>query len=102
MIDQSVRNRLKDQIRKGDYEAAAQIYKKNVTRYVTARYLQKYLEGQKNPTGRPGCHDPAAMFAAIAEAVRQRKAREQQATTQANELIQQIIRDTTPPQPIAL
>lgn len=101
MIDQATRDILRQQIRKGDYETAAKIYKQIVNRYVTPRYLEKFLKGQKNPSGKPGCHDPLKMFEAAAEAVRQRIEREQNATQTATKLIETILRDTKP-QPIAL
>lgn len=103
MIDQTARAALAAQLVKGDLPIAAQIYEKNTKRKIHRSMLEKFIKGLhpfraqgENP------HDPAAMFAAIAEAVRQRKAREKKATIEANELIQTIIRDTTPPQPIAL
>lgn len=103
MIDQSTRNALKAQIRKGDYEAAAQIYQKVVNRYITPRYLQKFIEGQKNPTGqRPGSHHPLKMFSAVAEAVRQRREREQYNTSAANRLLETLMRDANHHQPIPL
>lgn len=101
MINQSTRDELRAQIRKGDYETAAKIYKNVVNRYVTARYLEKFLKGQKNPTGRTGCHDPSEMFEAIAQAVSQRHQREREATDKADALVKAIMRDTKP-QPIAL
>ena len=102
MISQSTRDDLRAQIRKGDYETAAKIYQDVVNRYVTARYLEKFLKGQKNPTGRAGCHDPSEMFGAIAKAVSQRNQREREATERANALVKAIMRDTTPAQPMPL
>lgn len=100
MIDQATRDKLRQQVRKGDYESAAKIYQKIVNRYVTPRYLEKFLKGQKNPSGRPGCHDPLKMFEAVAEAVSQRNQRQLDTTEKANRLIAQITRDTTPTQPM--
>ena len=102
MIDQTTRDKLRQQVRKGDYESAAKIYQKIVNRYVTPRYLEKFLKGQKNPAGRPGCHDPLKMFEAVAEAVSQRHQNQLDTTEKANRLIEQITRDTTPRQPVAL
>lgn len=102
MIDQTTRDKLRKQIRKGDYETAAKIYKQVVNRYVTPRYLEKFLKGDKNPVGRPGCHDPSQMFESVARAVGQRLERERDATIKADKLISAIIRDTTPTQPIPL
>lgn len=100
MIDQAIRNNLKDQIRKGDYEIAAQIYQKLVKKRITPRYLHKFIHGTHNPTGqRPGTHDPLRMFEAVATAVRQRQTAAQNANTAAQKLIETILIDTKP-QPI--
>lgn len=102
MIDQAIRTELRSKIRKGDYEAAAQIYKKIAKRNITPRYLQKFITGHKNPLARPGCHDPGQMFEAIAEAVDQRQRRERQYSDDARRRLEEIIRQDTAPQPIAL
>lgn len=101
MIDQTIRDQLKDQTQYGDYERAAQIYQALVKKAITARYLHKFLFGHNNPTGqRPGTHHPKDMFAAVAQAVRERQTREQEANREARKILfDQILRDTKP-QPV--
>lgn len=101
MIDQPTRDTLENQIRKGDYEAAAQIYHKLVKKTITPRYLQKFLKGQKNPTGtRPHSHQPLQMFHALTQAVKERTDRQQQQTQAAQQLLQTIHSHTTQTKPI--
>lgn len=103
MIAQHTRDQLRAQIRSGDWEKAAQIYEKNVSRPIYPRYLQKFIEGDKNPTGRnPRNHSPSQMFAAVAQAIQERQQREHEANQAAQKLLQTILRDTKPTQPIAL
>lgn len=107
MIHQSERDALAQQIKKGDYQVASNIYQEMHMRYVNRRYLQRFIEGKNQCTGaRAGSHQPLDMYKAVAEAIRQRLERDQDNTGQANEirqrLIDQITRDTTPHQPVAL
>ena len=102
MIAQQLRDTLDEQIEFGDYQIAAQIYLKKVKKPISPRYLHKFIKGQKNPTGRPGRHDPEAMFAAIVEAVSQRQERVRKATESARKFMDKIIHDTAPKSPIAL
>ena len=66
MIHQYERDALHQQIKKGDYQVAANIYKSKHIRQINRRYLQRFIEGTNNPTGaragptaRP-CSGPAA------------------------------------------
>lgn len=107
MIHQSERDALRQQIKKGDYLSAAQIYKEKYIRQIGRRYLQAFIEGHNNPTGaHPGSHNPLHMYEAVAEAVRQRIQRENAATEQARamryKLIEKIQRDTKPASPVPL
>lgn len=92
MIAQSTRDKLRERIKKGDYESAAQIYKKNVNRYVSGRYLQQFLSGTHKVTGRKeGGHDPLKMFEALTEAVKRREEEERIISNKALEMLQQKI-----------
>lgn len=102
MIDQSLRDQLRAQIKPGDWQIAAQIYQNLVKKYISPRYLRKFIEGDKNPTGqRPGVHNPIQMFDAVAEAIRTRQQVERDQTTKALQILQSKIR-IDKPQPIAL
>lgn len=104
MIDQEIRTALLQKTIGSDFEAAAQIYEKNTKRPIYPRYLDKFLRGERNPTGRhPASHDPGQMFAAIAEAVAERQRRERQYSEDARRrLTELIMRDTSPHQPMPL
>lgn len=106
MIHQSERDALRTQIKKGDYEVAAKIYKDKHIRQVGRRYLQRFMEGLNNPSGtRPGSHQPIDMYEAVAQAVRERIQRENETTERARamryKLIEKITLDTAP-KPVAL
>lgn len=93
MIDQSLRDQLRHQIKPGDWQIAAQIYQNKVKKYISARYLRKFIEGDKNPTGqRPGVHSPLQMFDAVADAVAKRQENERQQTQKAIQILQSKIR----------
>ena len=106
MIHQYERDALHQQIKKGDYQVAANIYKSKHIRQINRRYLQRFIEGTNNPTGaRAGSHQPIHMYEAVAEAISTRLQRENNTTDQATDirkrLIEQITRDTKP-QPMPL
>lgn len=101
MIDQSLRDQLRHQIKPGDWQIAAQIYQKLVKKYISPRYLRKFIEGDKNPTGqRQGVHSPVQMFDAVAEAIQQRQQTERDQTAKALKILQTKIQ-IPKPQPIA-
>ena len=97
MIDQSLRDQLRAQIKPGDWQIAAQIYQKLVKKYISPRYIRKFIEGDKNPTGqRPGVHNPIQMFDAVALAISQRQAAEIEQNQKALQIIQSKIRIDKP------
>ena len=92
MISQQARDELRQHTKKGDYKTAAKIYEQTVNRTIGARYLQKFIEGEKNPSGRPGCHQPLKMFEAVAQAVHRRQMAEQESTVAAQQILKDKIR----------
>lgn len=100
MIDQAIRNALLEKTIRQDWDKAAQIYKKNNNRFIYPRYLERFLRGYSNPTGRfAGSHQPLRMFEAIAQAVAERQQAERDQTAKALQILQTKIR-IDKPQPI--
>lgn len=103
MIDQTTRTQLRSQTKKGDIKRAAQIYEQKTGCKINPSQLQKLLTGHlQYQQGNIRKHQPLQMFNAITQAIQERQTAEQKATTEANKLLQQILRDTKPTQPIPL
>jgi hypothetical protein len=93
MIDQSARDLLLQKAIRQDWDRAAQIYARKNSRTIYPRYLEKFLRGQRNPTGRKrGAHQPLDMFDAIATAIAEREEAERQQTAQALRILQSKMR----------
>jgi hypothetical protein len=90
--------------RRGDLVKAAQIYHERYRKTITPRHLHYLINGE-SATTQPlddRRHDPLEMLSAITEAITQRQDAEKNAANKAAQLIQTILRDTKPTQPIAL
>ncbi len=103
MIDQATRTTLRQKIKTGDYERAAEIYKQKTKYQITPSQLHKFLTGKlKYEQGNLRKHHPEHIFAAIADTVAERQQIEQKANHEAQEILLEILRDTAPTQPIHL
>lgn len=103
MIDQATRTELRSQTQKGDIKRAAQIYEQKTGYKINPSQLQKLLTGHlQYQKGTIRKHQPLQMFNAITQAIQERQTAEQKATIEANKLLQTILRDTKPTQPIPL
>lgn len=103
MIHNEQRAALAAQLVKGDLIQAVKIYEKIAKRKIHRSMLEKFVENLHPFRGdAPGSHDPLQMYQAIAQAIAERQQREREATQKAADLLQTILRDTKPTQPIAL
>lgn len=77
MINMEDRAMLKKMIKTGDIPRAAAIYEQKAGRKISESLLHFFIKGLKPFNGRPGAHQPDIMFAAIYEAIKERKIREE-------------------------
>jgi hypothetical protein len=91
-VSLSERAKLREQIKQGDYAAAARIYVKKNGLNITANYISRFFRGDRNGSVKiQRRHQPLAMYRAMVQAIETRNANAQTANAQAAELRRQLI-----------
>lgn len=78
MITQEHRDELRKLLKRGDIPRAALLYEQNTGRSISNSNMELFIKGErKNYGDKPGSHQPADMYKAIAQAISERMLREE-------------------------